>query len=163
MKSWDQVIKEGLYMLMHADEYAYFYGAKGQKLTESVMEALWNAEPDYFKKYDEKQKKAIFKFSKNKTGFDCSGFIGKLTGCNTYSGAIWSRCSKKTADLFAGPAGSILWKPGHVALDIGYGFGMEMGAEMHTVELFRISEQRGRFQQTGQLVSYIDYTGATNR
>ena len=163
MKSWDQVIKEALYMHVHKDEYAYFYGAKGQKLTDAVMTALWDAEPEYFKRYDEKQKKAIFKYSRNKTGYDCSGFIGKITGCNTYSGAIWSRCSKKTSDLYAGPAGSILWKPGHVALDIGYGFGVEMAAEGSSVEMFRISEQYGRFQQTGQLVTYIDYTGATNR
>lgn len=163
MKSWDQVIKEALFMHVHKDEYAYFYGAKGQKLTDAVMNALWDAEPEYFKRYDEKQKKAIFKYSRNKTGYDCSGFIGKITGCNTYSGAIWSRCSKKTANLYAGPAASILWKPGHVALDIGYGFGVEMAAEGSSVEMFRISEQAGRFQQTGQLVTYIDYTGATNR
>ena len=163
MKSWDQVIKEALYMHVHKDEYAYFYGAKGQKLTDAVMEALWEAEPEYFKRYDEKQKKAIFKYSRNKTGYDCSGFIGKITGCNTYSGAIWSRCSKKTADLYAGPAASILWKPGHVALDIGYGFGIEAAVECSSIEMFRISEQYGRFQQTGQLVTYIDYTGATNR
>lgn len=162
MKSWRDVIKEGLAMHVHADQYAYFYGAKGQKLTDSVMEALWQAEPEYFKRYDEKQKKAIFKYSRNKIGYDCSGFIGKITGCNTYSGAIWSRCSKKSKNLYLGPAGSILWKPGHVALDIGLGFGIEMGAEGHSVEMFRISENLNRFEGTGQLVTYIDYTGADN-
>lgn len=163
MKSWDQVIKEALYMHVHKDEYAYWYGAKGEKLTDAVMLSLIEQEKDYFSRYSEAELKKLMRWSKNRTGFDCSGFIGKITGCNTYSGAIWSRCSKKTADLYAGPAGSILWKPGHVALDIGYGFGVEMAAEGSSVEMFRISEQYNRFQQTGQLVTYIDYTGATNR
>lgn len=162
MKTWRDVIKEGLSMHVHADQYAYWYGAKGEKLTDQVMLSLVQQEPAYFSRYSEAELKRLMKWSKNRIGFDCSGFIGKITGCNTYSGAIWSRCSKKSKNLYEGPAGSILWKPGHVALDIGLGFGIEMGAEGHSVEMFRISENLNRFEGTGQLVTYIDYTGADN-
>lgn len=31
------------------DKYAYLYGAKGQKCTPEVFEALWSAEPNYLK------------------------------------------------------------------------------------------------------------------
>jgi len=163
MKTWDQVVKDALYYLVHKEEYAYFYGAKGQLLTEAEMERLWNAEPEYFKKYDEPMKKKIFKYSKNKIGFDCSGFIGRVTGCNTWSGSIWARCSKKSDNLFSGPAASILWKPGHVSLDIGYGYFVHFPSELHSCEIGRISENLDFFQATGQLVTYIDYNGATNR
>lgn len=163
MKTWDQVIKDALYYLVHKDEYAYFYGAKGQKLTDAEMDRLIAEEPEYWKRYDEATIKKIKKYSKGKTGFDCSGYIARVTGCNTYSGGIWTRCSKKTSDLYAGPAASILWKPGHVSLDIGYGYFLHFPSELHSCEIGRISENIGFFEQTGQLVTYIDYTGATNR
>ena len=163
MKTWDAVIKDALYYLLHKDEYAYFYGAKGQKLTEAEMERLINEEPEYWKRYDADTIKKIKRFSKNKTGFDCSGYIARVTGCNTYSGAIWSRCSKKTKNLYEGPAASILWRPGHVALDIGYGYFLHFPSELHSCEIGRISEMPDFFEGSGQLVTYINYDGATNR
>lgn len=162
MKTWHAVIGDALNMLVHSDRYAYFYGAKGQKLTPETMEALWNAEPEYFKRYTQKQKDAIFKYSNGKIGFDCSGFIAHLTGCNTWSGAIWDRCRDKTTPK-NGPAASILWKPGHVALDIGYGYGVEMGVEKSSVVLFRIADHDPKFEGSGRLKAFIDYEGATNR
>lgn len=35
-------------MFYHRDEYAYFYGAKGQVLTDEVMNTLISLEPAYF-------------------------------------------------------------------------------------------------------------------
>ena len=163
MKTWDQVIKDGLYYLLHADRFAYFYGAKGTYLSESAMQALWDAEPSYFRKYSEADKKYIFDYSRGKIGYDCSGFIAKLTGCNTYSGAIWSRCTDKTLNPFEGPAGSILWKPGHVGLDIGYGYYIAFNSEGHSCQLGRISENVIKWEGSGKLSGYIDYEGATNR
>lgn len=43
-----EVIKKALYMFYHRDEYAYFYGAKGQVLTDDVMNTLITLEPAYF-------------------------------------------------------------------------------------------------------------------
>lgn len=164
MKKWDDVIKEALYMHIHSDRYAYFYGAKGERLTDSQMNYLWDASPDYFKKYKTpEEKKRIFDFSRGKIGYDCSGFIGAITGCRTWSGAIWTRCTEKSNNLFSGPAASILYNPGHVAVDIGYGYFLEFPSEMHSCEMGRISENLNRFVGTGKLIGYIDYEGATNR
>lgn len=41
------------------DKYCYFYGAKGQVLTDEVMNALWKAESGYFARYDTAKKIAI--------------------------------------------------------------------------------------------------------
>ena len=43
-----EVIKKALNMFYHRDEYAYFYGAKGQVLTDEVMNTLISLEPEYF-------------------------------------------------------------------------------------------------------------------
>ena len=162
MKLWAEVVKEALQMLVNKDRYAYFYGAKGEKLTVDVMEALWNSSPDYFKKFTKEQKDAFFSYSLGKVGYDCSGFIGKITGCNTYSGAIWSRCDYKTTPALC-VGGSILWKPGHVGLDIGIGgFFIHMGRMGNTVEIGRISNGQVKWESAGRLTGYIDYTGAIN-
>lgn len=162
-KTWAEVVKKALYMHTHKDDYAYFYGAKGQRLTDSVMEALWAAEPAYFKKYNAAQKKAIFDYSRGKIGYDCSGFIGAVTGCMMWSGAQWDHCDHKTSDLALGPGGSILYRPGHVGLDIGIGgFYLHMPSEMHSVEMGKISDGYVQWTGTGLMSYLIDYTGAIN-
>lgn len=162
MKTWSEVVKQALQMHVNKDKYAYFYGAKGCKLTLETMQALWESSPSYFKRYTEKQKEEIFRYSLGKIGYDCSGFIGKITGCNTYSGAIWSRCDYKTTPALC-VGGSILWKPGHVGLDIGIGgFFIHMAVEGSSVEMGRISNGQVKWESAGRLTGYIDYTGAIN-
>lgn len=164
MKTWDQVIKEGMYKFLHADEYAYFYGAKGQRLTWDVMEALWQAEYNtYFKKrYSEKDKLEIFSFSYGKIGYDCSGFISAITGCHADSYSLFERCTNKSTDLSKGVAGSLLWMPSHIGIDIGMGYYLHTGVERTSISLGKLSEGKVKWQKCGQLTSYIDYKGATN-
>lgn len=163
MKTWDQVIKDALYYLVHKDEYAYFYGAKGQVLTNEMMDYLIASEPNYWKRYSSDTIQKIKSFSFMKTGFDCSGYIGQVTGCRAWSGSIWERCTHKSTNLYSGPAASILWKPAHVALDMGYGYFLHFPSELHSCEIGRISENANFFQGTGMLKTFINYEGATNR
>lgn len=132
-KSWYQVVKDGLQMYKDRDKYAYFYGAKGQKLTESVMNALWNAEPDYFKRYNAEEKKQIFKNSLNKIGLDCSGFVTRITGETGYSIGIYGKRTKETS-IADGLAGQFLFSTfhgsgRHIGIDAGMGFTLDMGNE----------------------------------
>ena len=163
MKTWDTVIKEALNKYLHAEEYAYFYGAKGQRLTWATMSALWDAEKSYFSQYSEKEKADIFAFSYGKIGYDCSGFISAITGCHADSTSLFARCTNKSTDLASGVAGSLLWMPHHIGIDIGYGYGLHTGKEMRSIELCKLSERNPAWQKCGQLTSYIDYTGANNR
>lgn len=163
MQTWDAVIKQALSKLEHADQYAYFYGAKGEVLTWNVMNRLWNAEPEYFKRYSERERADIFAYSFGKVGYDCSGFISAITGCYADSASIFARCTGKTDDLSKGVAGSLLWMPAHIGIDIGYGYFVHCGKEMHSIEIGRLSEKIIKWQKCGQLTSYIDYTGASNR
>ncbi len=164
MRTWDQVIKEALAMYLHSDKYAYFFGAKGQTLTWDVMESLWKQEyNNYFKKYDNKTKADIFSWSYGRIGYDCSGYISAITGCHADSGSIFARCTGKTDDLSKGVAGSLLWMPGHIGIDIGMGYFLHCPSELHSITLGRLSERTVAWQKCGQLTSYIDYTGATNK
>lgn len=159
---WDDAIKTALDMLEHADKYAYFYGAKGAELTDYVMNYLWNSEPVYFSRYNEQQKKEIFDYSRGKIGFDCSGFVGKCVDDMTWSRGIWDHCYDKKVDVFQGVAGSIVYRTGHIGIDIGYGFYLNMGRELHSVELGRFKEHIISWEGCGKHYN-IDYTGANNR
>lgn len=132
-KSWFQVVKDAVDMYRNRDQYAYFYGSKGQRLTKATMDALWNAEPAYFKKYSAAEKEQIYRNSLNKIGYDCSGFVCKVTGENSYSAGIYGKRTKETS-LADGPAGSFLFTTfggtgRHIGLDVGMGFALDMGYE----------------------------------
>lgn len=121
------------------DKYAYLYGAKGQKCTNAVFEALWDAELNYFKKYTSKQKDAIKSFCLGKTVIDCSGFINLVTGKFMYSTAYINSCKDittpdktKDGDLLYTTFGG---KGRHIGLDIGHGFFMHSGKELETISI----------------------------
>ena len=133
-KSWFQVCKDAMQMYLDRDKYAYFYGAKGQKLTKDVMDYLWSAEPGHFKKYDAVDRAQIYRNSLNKIGLDCSGFVTRVTGETGYSIEIYNKRTVETS-LTDGVAGQFLFTTWggtgrHIGLDApGYGFQLDMGWE----------------------------------
>lgn len=166
-------IKNGLNAYRHRDEYAYFYGAKGQRLDDATMQALWNAEPGYFAKYSAEQKAQIFRNSRGKIGIDCSAFTGWIcTGDRQYSTGQINNCKLITTPAL-GVAGSLLYttfggRGRHIGLDIGYGYCLDAGYEStdaivksnnHSIRLTRIVETA--WEKSGQS-KLLDYTGASN-
>lgn len=156
-----QVIQNALQILYTKNQYAYFYGAKGQLLTEATMNALIQAEPNYFSQYTKQQLEDIKNFSRGKIGLDCSGFVSYISGEEGYSISLYEHCKVKTTPQL-GVEGSLLFttKGGvgrHVGIDIGYGFFLHFPKEGRTCELGRIRDYV--WEHSGQL-STIDYTGA---
>lgn len=126
------------------DKYAYLYGAKGQKCTPEVFEALWAAEPNYFKKYNAHQKAQIKAFCLGKTVIDCSGFINKCVNQYNYSAGYWGKAIDKTTPE-KGLDGNILYttfggKGRHIGIDIGHGFFMHCPSEGKTIEIGVITD-----------------------
>jgi len=140
MKTWDAVIKKALTMYCHRNEYAYFYGAKGEILTEGVMNYLIRAYPEHFKRYTQIQLQQIRNFSLGKIGYDCSGFLTAVSDIQGSSSMIFSGCDHVTDNLAAGPAGSILYRPGHIGLDVGFGMYVHMPREGESIVFGKISE-----------------------
>ena len=139
-----EVIKKALRMLYESGKYAYFYGAKGQVLTDETMNALISAEPTYFAKYTTQQLEEIKAYSRGKIGYDCSGFVSAIVGVENYSTGHYHAGAEKTTPLL-GTEGNGLYttfggKGRHVGIDIGYGFFLHMPSEMHTVTLGRIAD-----------------------
>lgn len=159
MKKWDDVVKKALVMYVHRDQYAYLYGADGEIGSDALVDQKVAAYPSYFAG---KNVAAIKEAVRGKTCYDCSGWIHTLFGApDKSSGAIISDCIDVSTDLVAGVAGSVLWKNGHVGLDIGYGFCLDIPTELQEIRLRKISECD--WTKSGRWTNYCDYSGANNR
>jgi len=161
-KTWDEVVKKAIEIYLHKEEYVYFYGAKGERMTDETMNALIEAEPGFFSKYSTSQIRIFKDGARGKIGLDCSGFVALCSGVNTWSGGLIDACHDISSDVYQGVAGSLLWLPGHVGIDIGYGYGLDFPRMGSTCELFRHTEGRRAWQKCGKL-NAVDYEGADNR
>ena len=155
------VIQNAMNIYYNRDQYAYFYGAKGQVLTDSVMNALVKCEPEYFSRYNPLQMKQIYDFSRGKVGLDCSGFVNACTGQTNYSTGYYTDTLNKT-DPIHGKEGSLLYttwggKGRHVGIDIGYGYYLDFRKEGESCHFGRIKDTA--WENSGELKG-IDYTGA---
>lgn len=165
MVSWKVVVETAKKLFAEKDKYAYWYGAKGQVLTDAVMDALIAAEPGYFSRYTAEQLKQLKDWSRGKIGLDCSGFVCyvlKLSGClieQTYSTALISCCTVKQDPLLI-PAAGILYRcPAgtgrHVGIDIGGGKFLHMRMEGRSVEM---GDNHESYWEIGGRYPNIDYS-----
>jgi len=146
------------------DNYAYYYGARNQILTDEVMHNLEAAYPDYFKQYDKYELEVIHDYSRGKVGLDCSAFIDVITGQSNYSTGYYESGLNKTTPV-AGTWGNMLYttfggKGRHIGLDMGAGRFLHMPKEGRTLELGVIKdyEWEGSAQFPG-----VSYTLTSNR
>lgn len=165
---WEKVVQAAKELYNDRENYAYFYGAKAQVLTDDLMNALITAEPGHFAKYSAEQLRNIREFSRGRVGIDCSGFVcltleraGVINRAQwTYSTALIERCSPKMDPLQV-PAAGILYRcpPGagrHVGIDIDKGLFLHIGREGATIEL---GDNHSHFWEVGGCFPGIDYTG----
>ncbi len=163
MITYYKVIQNALNIYFNREKYCYFYAAKGQVLTDPLMDALIACEPDYWKRYTPERIAEIKNYSRGKIGLDCSGFINACTGQEKYSAAYYEQTKNKTTPT-NGTEGNLLYtthggRGRHVGLDIGYGFYLSFDREGETCHFGKISAYR--WEHSGQL-SDVDYTGAKN-
>ena len=138
--------------------YAYFYGAKGEVLTDKKMNELITTYPEYYNRFSAQALEEIKRYSKGKIGLDCSGFITKISGLNGNSAMQYEKTIDKTT-VQKGKAGYLLYKKGHVGIDIGYGYCMHIGSSGSTFEIAKI--QSVGFTNSGAIPGY-DYSEANN-
>lgn len=139
------------------DRIAYWMGAKGDLLTRARMWELVNAYSDYFwNKYDEKRLAELMDWSEGKIGYDCSGLICACFG-TPYQMSSWTLREHmvRTTSVKDCKAGSILWFPGHVELDLSFGASGGIRSEGKTIEIN--DNGTAGFQLGGELEGY-DYS-----
>lgn len=168
MISWENVVDTAKEIYRERDDYAYFYGAKGQVLDDPTMDALIAAESSYFtRRYTAEQIRSIKSFSIGKIGLDCSGFVcyvleraGVITRAEwTFSTALIEKCAFKAPPLEIPAAGILYRNPvstgRHVGIDIDDGLFLHMGHEGASVEL---GDNHTGYWEIGGCFPGIDYT-----
>lgn len=138
------------------DKIAYWMGAKGEILTMQRMNELVEAYADYFSKYTPDQLEALKRWSLNKIGYDCSGLVCACFG-TPYEMSSWTLREKmvKVFGVKECKAGSVLWKKGHVEIDLGFGASGGIRSEGKTIEIN--DNGTAGFQLGGELEGY-DYS-----
>lgn len=144
-----QIVQKFYDWYFQRDNIAYWMGAKGEILTRQRMEDLVRWNPEYFSKYTQQQLEKLMKWSEGKIGFDCSGLVSKCVGVQGWSSwTLWDHCVNSTS-VKQCKAGSLLWKPGHIGIDLGFGAAGHIGVEGETI---RIDDngKAGLFQYGGE-------------
>lgn len=176
MRTWKEATRNALRLYVtQKDKYVYFYGAKGQVMTEKTMDALIDVSPAYFAKYSATEIEQIKRNSLGKIGYDCSGFTGwGCTGDKTYSTGQFGHASYKTENLASGVAGSLLYttyggRGRHIGIDVGGGYFMDMAYESTDkniaegkagIRLCKISDNVVPWEWSFQS-AVVDYTGSS--
>ncbi len=137
---------------------AYLFGGDGRVITEAYIRQLAAVYPSHYKDID---LEALVRHAKGAHALDCSQLIVGLSDApsDMSSGTLIARCEYKTTPE-KGVEGSLLWKPGHVGLDLGKGYCLEMVGEFRDLQINKISG-RG-FTRSGRL-PWVDYTGASDK
>ena len=134
MHSWE-ICQRAFRWYNERDNVAYWYGAKGEVLTDEIMDYFILAEPLHFGRYTPEEIRRLKNWSRGKIGFDCSGFVSKCVGLTGWSSAgLWDKTVNR-GTVAAAKAGSLLYRKGHIGVDIGYGQCMMIGTEGRTIEI----------------------------
>lgn len=155
-RSFYKVIEKAYWFIANANSIAYLYGGDGRICTDAYFD-LWLQR--YPHRIPEDRVDYIRNFTVGKRIYDCSQLVVECVGCpDMTSQRLINCCNPVTEDLSAGPEASILWKKGHVGLDIGCGWALDIPKEGETVRVRRVSD--GGWTKSGQLWLYVNYNGA---
>lgn len=179
-KTWYHAVRDARLVYLNRDKFAYLYGGNGERPKDyaeakALVDKMWQYYPTHFegsviaKGYT---KEDLINHIIGKKCFDCSGFVCAVT---QYNGDIMSMSvlkdmnstslhgvmSNETTPL-SGLWGNCLWKPGHVALDVGNGLAIDFGNEFLDCREYRfVDDPAYGFSASGQL-PWVDYTGSVD-
>ena len=160
--TWDKAIKRALFLYVHRNEITYNLGCMG----EDVESEKARAQYEYYYAHGWADKMGMpyntWKLlHAGKVCMDCSGLLDLIYGYKNHNKSSWSYAGMhRNPSLIEGVAGSAVWHTGHVGLDIGYGYCVEIGVYNDTLMLTKLSE---RTFTDSFLADGIDYTGADMR
>ena len=180
MKKWYHVVRDARLIYLNRDRFAYLYGANGERpstygAAKALVDALWSAYPDHFEQWvigQGKTRNQLIYHIIGKICYDCSSFVCAVTQSEAdiydlkvktdYSSTSLHKLATDKTTPAAGLWGNVLWKQGHVAIDVGNGLAIDFGAEFADCREYRLSDPEStKFTDSGSL-PWVDYTNGIN-
>ena len=182
MKTWAHFVRDLRLMYIHNNDFDYLYNTNGEILETyddayKCVKTNWELYPSHFEKYVTHQGYSfedLVERVKGKKVFDCSSLVLAFSQCEgniydfyvkrDYSSSGIRDLLTDITDIPSGLWGSVLWKPGHVGIDVGNGLIIDDACEFVGIREFRFDAEDGRktaFQDSGRL-PWIDYSGGIN-
>lgn len=181
MKKWQHVVRDARLVYLNKEKFAYLYGANGERprdYTEAfdLVKKMWALYPEHFENSVIKKgwtKEDLAWHILGKKCFDCSAFVCAVS---QYEGDIMTMQVLRDYSSYGlhdvmtdittvknGPWGSVLWRPGHVAIDTGNGLAMDFANEFVDIREYRTVDKDPvcTFEKSGRL-PWVDYTGVIN-
>lgn len=179
MKTWYHFVRDVRNVYINKDKFAYLYGANGEILENydqayRMCQTLWELYPSHFEKYVTQQGYSfenLVDHVKGKKVYDCSSLVLACSQCEgnimdfyvqrDYSSAGIRDLLTDITTVSDGLWGNVLWKPGHVGIDVGNGLIVDCACEFVDIREFFWYDEDGMktaFTDSGRL-PWIDYSG----
>lgn len=171
LSDWDYVRTNAVRVYGDREHWRYIYGGNGELLANrdkaaEFVRKKWAAYPAHFKKTVTDTGHTIDELIDHVTGCrvaDCSGFVCLITQgidpnhprvpYDMTSGALYSVCHDITTPR-RGVCGGMLWRSGHVGIDVSGGYEVEASNEFVDFRLLKITSTS--FTKSGRL-PWVDY------
>lgn len=169
LSDWDFVRTNAVRLYSNRDGFAYLYGGNGEYIrtkdeAKAIVEKMWAAYPSHFQAAVIKTghtKDELIEHIVGKRVMDCSALV-----CYVSQGTDWGKLSVKydlnSSGLISvchdittpklGVCGGLLWKQGHVGIDVGGGVFVEAANEFVDIRLRNITG----FTKSGRL-PWVNY------
>jgi len=180
LSDWDFVRTNAVRLYANRESFAYLYGGNGEYIKDkdaarNIVNKMWAAYPAHFKKAVTDaghSRDELIEHIAGKRVMDCSALVcyvsqgtnwGKLgVRYDLNSSGLISVCSDITTPS-KGVCGGMLWKSGHVSIDVGGGAFVEAANEFLDIRMRNIPG--AGFTKSGRLpwVNYGRMICATDR
>lgn len=177
LMTWDEIIRRGLDLYVDRNNITYCLGCAGDVAGVDVRvreNFLYYYEHGWADKIGRDLAgwrpgmsandtwELWLTYNRYKRCFDCSGLICWVCGYEKdHRWSSWSiGAMMPESTPGAGLAGYALWKSGHVALDVAFGFCIEIGEYNHSIEYNKI---KNRDFTDSHAIQGVNYAGADAR
>lgn len=171
LSDWDYVRTLAVRLYTNRDQFAYLYGGNGEYIKDeaaarAIVDRMWAAYPSHFQSSVIKTghtKEQLIQHIIGKRVLDCSALV-----CYVSQGTAWGNLSVKhdlnSSGLISvchdittpskGVCGGLLWRKGHVSIDVGGGCFVEAANEFVDIRMRNLSG--AGFTKAGRL-PWVNY------
>lgn len=167
MHSFERAVRRAYEIYNNKEHYCYLYGAKGVKLTRSVLQYFVTKSPSYFSKWSADDFEKYLKENEGKIAVDCSGFVSLCFDWLPKRSSInyFNHSAGEFNSFVDSVGGAMLYTTHHgagrhIGIDVGSGFFIDAASEETGIRMCRFRDAPEYWEYCFKAED-TDYEGAT--